>query len=203
MHNADFYRLHIFGVCYVHLFWSFFFIEKQAQINRHEMILKKLFFFMYSGYFSCSNFLFYDSYPCISSDKNCRVLGPIVFFFFFVASRCHPEDVQCRSTVIIEILSLHFTFHELAKMCQTTIGDLNLFPRQLQNWYVFPNKHFLGGRVQNVEFRWRTVTVDDTPLSGHMRYCLPSANLLTASLFFKRGGTFVSPKHPCFIQGLF
>lgn len=60
----------------------FFFIEKQAQVNRHEMILKKLFFFMYSGYFSCSNFLFYDSYPCISSDKNCRVLGPIVFFFF-------------------------------------------------------------------------------------------------------------------------
>lgn len=146
MHNADFYRLHIFGVCYVHLFWSFFFIEKQAQVNRHEMILKKLFFFMYSGYFSCSNFLFYDSYPCISSDKNCRVLGPIVFLFFFVASRCHPEDVQCRSTVIIEILSLHFTFHELAKMCQTTIGDLNLFPRQLQNWYVFPNKHFLGGK---------------------------------------------------------
>lgn len=124
----------------------FFFIEKQAQVNRHEMILKKLFFFMYSGYFSCSNFLFYDSYPCISSDKNCRVLGPIVFLFFFVASRCHPEDVQCRSTVIIEILSLHFTFHELAKMCQKTYRRPEPIPSPAPKLVRFSKQTFFGGK---------------------------------------------------------
>lgn len=65
------------------IYFDLFFIEKQAQVNRHEMILKKLFFFMYSGYFSCSNFVTTPirafRVMCIRK-KNCRVLGSIVFF---------------------------------------------------------------------------------------------------------------------------
>lgn len=93
-----------FWACYVHLFlvyFSFFFVwmEKQAQLNRHEMILKKCFLHVYSGsfFFPCSNFLFlwllsvhFEWFACDALQKLQGFGESTSFCSLWVSGRCHP-----------------------------------------------------------------------------------------------------------------
>lgn len=112
-----------FGLC--------FGIEKQAQLNRHEVILKQCFLHVYSGwvFFPCSNFLFlrllsvhFEWFACGALEKSQGFGSRSVFVAF-----------KCWGGAILRVLFwnqnrlfwnvYHTSRADGKKMCQTTVGE--------------------------------------------------------------------------------